>query len=57
MDACDCCGCTMKHRRIGERRSSYLFVCEDCRTPALAKLGRDGVTCTHVGIKHQTLKE
>lgn len=51
IDTCDCCGCAMKHKRIGARRPSYLFVCENCRGVALPKLGRNGVTCTHVGIK------
>ena len=51
MDHCDCCGAELKHKRIGARRASYLFVCEDCRPVALSKLGRDGITCTHVGIK------
>ena len=51
MDTCDCCGTEMKHKRIGERRASSLFVCENCRDWALKRLGRDGVTCTHVGIK------
>lgn len=51
MDNCDCCGATMKHKRFGARRPSYLFVCEDCRGVALKRLGNDGVTCTHVGIK------
>jgi hypothetical protein len=50
-DHCDNCNCGMKHKRIGPRRPSYLFVCEDCRGVALRKLGNDGVTCTHVGIK------
>lgn len=50
-DTCDCCGCAMKHKRLGARRASYLFVCEDCRVTALARLGNAGVTCTHVGIK------
>jgi hypothetical protein len=52
-DHCDCCGAAMKHKRIGARRASYLFVCEDCRPVALSKLGNDGVTCTHVGIKQE----
>lgn len=52
-DTCDCCGCAMKHKRLGKRRASSLFVCADCRAWALKRLGNDGVTCTHVGIKFQ----
>lgn len=51
MDHCDCCGAVMKHKRFRARRPSYLFVCEDCRGVAIKRLGNDGVTCAHVGIK------
>jgi hypothetical protein len=51
MDTCDCCGCTMKHTRLGERRPSLLFVCEGCRDVGMKRLGRDGVTALHVGIR------
>lgn len=43
MDRCDCCGCTMKHKRI----VSGLFACQDCREPAMKELG---VTVTSIQI-------
>lgn len=51
MDTCDCCGCAMKHKRLGERRPSLLFVCDGCRVIGMKKLGSGGVTALHVGIK------
>lgn len=51
MDTCDCCACLMKHKRLGERRPSFLFVCDDCRDAGMKRLGRDGVTALQVGIK------
>lgn len=51
MDHCDICGAEMKHKRLGAPRASYVFACEDCRPIALKKLGNDGVTTTHIGIK------
>jgi hypothetical protein len=50
MDTCDCCGCTMKHKRLGERRASALFVCQECRDVGMKKLGRGVVTSLHVGF-------
>ena len=51
MDTCDCCGCTMKHKRLGERRPSALFVCQDCREWGMKRLGRGPVTALYVGFK------
>lgn len=50
-DHCDCCSCPMKHKRMGERRPSLVFVCEDCRDVGMKRLGVGGVTALHVGIK------
>lgn len=50
MDACDCCGKPMRHKRIGQRCSARLFVCQDCRGKGMKRLGRDGVTALHVGF-------
>jgi hypothetical protein len=52
-DTCDCCGCAMKHRRLGEKSPSRLFVCQECRVPGMKRLGRNGVTALHVGFKAQ----
>lgn len=50
-DTCDLCGSAMKHGRIGARRSSLLFVCVGCSEAGGKRLGHDGVTTLHVGIK------
>ena len=36
---------------VGERRASALFVCQECRSVGMSKLGRGIVTSLHVGIK------
>lgn len=50
-DTCDCCGCTMKHRRLGDKAATRLFVCQECRDVGMKRLGRNGVTALHVGFK------
>lgn len=50
-DTCDCCGCAMKHRRLGDKVATRLFVCQECRDVGMKRLGRDGVTALHVGFK------
>lgn len=50
MDVCDCCGCAMKHKRLGERSPSRLFVCQGCREAGMKQLGRGVVTALHVGF-------
>lgn len=51
MDRCDGCGCEMKHERSGGPRPSLLFVCDDCRTWGMKRLGRGPITALQVGIR------
>jgi hypothetical protein len=41
---CDCCGATMKYKRISP---TYLYACDDCRPAAMKALG---ATVTAIAI-------
>ena len=47
MEKCDCCKAEMKYPRLSK---TGLYACEDCRTVAYAKLGKE-VSAVHISLK------